>query len=195
MIEVAMTLIERKRRTMMLRVQDEAFRMAFNDGYEAITVEKIAAAAEVSASTVYRAFGTKDGIFLWDELESPVWLLLEDELARHDPIDAAIAVVEGIGALDVHLPDSEIRRRFRLLLTEPALRSRFEHELRSYEAKLAGRFEAGGRATRMEARIIAAAAVSAIVAAMDAWEQARPSRPFRSVATDAAASLRALLSG
>ena len=39
---------------MMLRVQDEAFRSAFDVGYAATTVEAIAAAAEVSPSTVYR---------------------------------------------------------------------------------------------------------------------------------------------
>ncbi len=195
MNETTMTLTERKRRATMLRVQDEAFRMAFDDGYETVTVEEIAAAAQVSASTVYRAFGTKDGIFLWDELESPTWRMLEDELARHDPIEAAIAVVEGIGVLDVHLPDVEILRRFRFLLTEPTLRLRFADGLRTFEMELATRFEAGGAVNRTEARIIAAAAIAAIVAGMDDWEAANPPRPFTSVATEAAASLRAVLNG
>lgn len=191
----AMTLTDRKRRAMMLRVQDEAFRKAFDEGYEAVTVEGIASGAEVSASTIYRAFGTKDGIFLWDELELPMWQMLEVELARRSPIDASIAVVEGIGALDLHLPDAEIRRRFRFLLTEPALRSKLDEVFRAFELELAERFEIGGAANHTEARIIAAAATAAIVTVMDEWERANPPQPFASVATHAAASLRAVLSG
>jgi AcrR family transcriptional regulator len=195
MNEIATTLTERKRRSTMLRVQDEAFRMAFEDGYDAVTVDGIAAASEVSASTIYRAFGTKEGIFLWDEAELPMWQMLEIELARHTPIDAAIAVVEGMAALDLHLPDAEIRRRFRFLLTEPALRWKLDQVFGDFERELADRFAAAGTAGRTEARIIAAAAMAAIVAAMDEWEQARTPRPFGSVATEAAAALRAVLSG
>lgn len=195
MDETATTLTERKRRAMMLRVQDEAFLMAFQDGYEAVTVEAIAAASEVSASTIYRAFGTKEGIFLWDEAELPMWRMLEVELTRHAPIDAAIAVVDGIAALDLHLPDAEIRRRFRFLLSEPALRWKLDQVFRDFERELADRIAAGGTAGQTEARIIAAAAMAAIVAAMDEWQQAGTLRPFGSVATEAAAALRRVLSG
>ena len=62
----APNLRDRKRRAMMLRIQDEAFRAAFESGFTGTTVEGIASAADVSPSTVYRAFGTKEGIFLWD---------------------------------------------------------------------------------------------------------------------------------
>lgn len=195
MNEAAMTLTDRKRRAMMLRVQDLAFRMALNDGYEAVTVDAIAAASEVSASTVYRAFGTKDGIFLWDELEFPMWQLLESELARRPAIEASIAAVEGLGALDLHLTDAEIRSRFRFLLTEPALRSKLEGQFRDFELELAHRFETGSTVNRTEARIVAAATVAAIVAVMDEWERANPPQPFTSAARHAAASLRAVLSG
>jgi AcrR family transcriptional regulator len=195
MDETAMTLTDRKRRVMMLRVQDAAFRMAFDDGYEAVTVEAIASAAEVSASTIYRAFGTKEGIFLWDELELPMWRMLDVELARRSPIDASIAIVEGIGAFDLHLPDAEIRRRFRFVLTEPALRSKLDVVFRGVELEFADRFEAAGAANRTEARIIAAATMAAIIAAMDDWQEATPAQPFVSAGAAAAASLRAVLNG
>ena len=141
----------------MLRVQDEAFRRAFEVGYAATTVDAIAAATDVSPSTVYRAFGTKEGIFLWDELELPTRELFEGELAHHSPVDASIAVVEAIGGLEFHLSDAEMRARFEFLLAEPALRSSLSEAFRHFEADLARQFVRGGTVGPIEARITAAA--------------------------------------
>jgi AcrR family transcriptional regulator len=189
------SLTDRKRRAMMLRVQDEAFRSAFDVGYAATTVEAIAAAAEVSPSTVYRAFGTKEGIFLWDELELPTRELFESELAHHSPVDASIAVVEAIGGLEFHLSDAEMRQRLEFLLAEPALRSSFSEVFRRFEADLARRFVRGDTVGPIEARITAAAAMAAMLSAFEVWANAEPPRPFSSAAQDAAASLRTVLNG
>jgi AcrR family transcriptional regulator len=189
------SLTDRKRRAMMLRVQDEAFRGAFEVGYAATTVEAIAAAADVSASTVYRAFGTKEGIFLWDELELPTRELFEGELVHHSPVDASIAVVEAIGGLEFHLSDAEMRQRLEFLLAEPALRSSLSEAFRHFEADLARQFVRGGAVGPIEARITAAAAVAAMLAAFEVWANAEPPRPFSSAARDAAASLRTVLTG
>jgi len=190
-----LSLTGRKRRAMMLRVQDEAFRSAFEVGYAATTVEAIAAAADVSPSTVYRAFGTKEGIFLWDELELPTRELFEGELAQHSPAEASIAVVEAIGSLEFHLSDAEMRQRFEFLLAEPALRSSLSEAFRHFEADLARRFVRGGTVDQIEARITAAAAMAAMLAAFELWATAEPPRPFSSAASEAAASLRTVLTG
>lgn len=190
-----MKLRDRKRRMMMLRVQDEAFRSAFKVGFAATTVEAIAAAADVSPSTVYRAFGTKEGIFLWDELELPTRELFEDELLRHSPAEASIAVVEAIGSLEFHLSDAEMRARFDFVLAEPALRSSLSDAFHHFEEDLARRFIRGGSVGSIEARITAAAAMTAMVAAFELWAKAEPPRPFSAAAYDAAASLRNVLTG
>ena len=190
-----MSLIERKRRAMMLRVQDEAFRSAFDVGYAATTVEAVAATAEVSASTVYRAFGTKEGIFLWDELELPTREVFEGELAHHSPVDASIAVVDAMGGLEFHLSDAEMRQRFEFLLAEPALRSSLSDAFRHFEADLARQFVRGGTVGPIEARITAAATMAAMIAAFEVWTEAGTNRPFSSAAREAAASLRTVLNG
>jgi AcrR family transcriptional regulator len=186
---------DRKRRAMMLRVQDEAFDAAFRTGYAGTTVEGIAAAADVSPSTVYRAFGTKEGIFLWDELELPTMQLLRRELANHAPVAAAIAVVEAMGALESHIPAAEMRERLRLVLTEPDLRSSLNDEFRRFEGELAALFSLGGEIDVVEARIVAAATVAALLAAVEGWESADPAVPFAVAASAAAASLRNVLNG
>jgi AcrR family transcriptional regulator len=190
-----MTLTDRKRRTMMLRVQDEAFRSAFAVGFAATTVEGVAAAAEVSPSTVYRAFGTKEGIFLWDEVELPTRELFESELLHRSPVDASIAVIEALGEFEFHLSESEMRERFEFLLAEPALRSSLGEAFRQFEAELAQRFVAGGAVGPMEARITASAAIAAMLGAVEEWANANPRRSFSAAAADAAASLRNVLTG
>lgn len=191
----ATTLTDRKRRAMMLRVQDAAFESAFEVGYAATTVEAVAAAAEVSPSTVYRAFGTKEGIFLWDEFELPARELLENELAHHSPVEASIAVIEALGGLEFHLPDAEMRKRFQFLLAQPALRSSLGEALRSFEVDLAQQFARRGTVGPIEARITAAATMAAMLAVVEEWANATPPRAFLQAATDAAASLRKVLSG
>jgi AcrR family transcriptional regulator len=190
-----MTLTDRKRQVMMLRVQDEAFRSAFEVGFAATTVEAIAAAADVSPSTVYRAFGSKEGIFLWDELELPARELFESELLRHSPVDASIAVVEAMGSLEFHLSEDEMRARFQFVLAEPALRSSLSEAFRHFEEDLARQFVRGSAVGLVEARITAAATMAAMIAAIELWAEAKPPRPFSSAANDAAASLRTVLTG
>jgi AcrR family transcriptional regulator len=180
---------------MMLRVQDEAFRNAFEVGYAATTVEAVAAAADVSPSTVYRAFGTKEGIFLWDELEFPTRELLARELLRHSPVDASIAVVEAVGDFEFHLPEAEMRERFEFVLAEPVLRSSLGEAFRHFESELTKRFVEGGTVGPIEARITAAAAMAAMLSAIEVWANAEPPRPFSSAARDASASLRKVLTG
>jgi AcrR family transcriptional regulator len=180
---------------MMLRVQDEAFRMAFEVGFAATTVEAIAAAADVSPSTVYRAFGTKEGIFLWDELELPTRELFENELLHHSPVEASIAVIEAMGGLEFHLSDAEMRARFEFVLAEPALRSSLSEAFRHFEEVLSRQFVRGGAVGPIEARITAAATMAAMVAAFELWTKAESPQPFSSAARDAAASLRSVLTG
>ncbi len=179
----------------MLRVQDEAFREAFESGYDATTVEGIAAAAEVSPSTVYRAFGTKEGIFLWDELELPTIELLAGALVGHSPVEASIAVVEAMGGLEFHVSDTEMRERLNLVLAEPDLRSSLAGELRRFESGLAEILVEGGAIEVLQARIVAAATVAAMVAAIETWGSADPPVSFASAAVEAAASLRKVLNG
>jgi len=91
------TLRERKRQQTKERIQDEAFRLVQQRGFDATTIEAIAEASDVSPSTVYRYFGTKEGVLLWDELEPPSWDVLRngaDHVARE--LDAFLSDKEQV---------------------------------------------------------------------------------------------------
>ena len=66
---------ERKRYAAMRLVQEVALDLFDAHGYADVTVERIAAASDVSPSSVYRYFGTKEQIVLWDE-NDPIWSCL-----------------------------------------------------------------------------------------------------------------------
>ena len=88
-----MSLRESKKRKSMQRIQDEAYALVRSSGFEGATVEEIAAAAEVSPSTVYRYFGTKEGVLLWDELELPSLEAMARALEHHLPLDALLVAL------------------------------------------------------------------------------------------------------
>ena len=67
---------ERKRYAAMRLVQEVALDLFDAHGYVDVTVERIAAASDISPSSVYRYFGTKEHIVLWDE-NDPIWSHVE----------------------------------------------------------------------------------------------------------------------
>lgn len=113
---------ERKRTAAMYRIQSVALDLFEARGFEDVTVEEIAEASDVSPSSVYRYFGTKEQIVLWDEYDPDMTEILAEALdADAVPLEGLRRVltgmVAGIG------PDAEARmiRRLRLALTSPSL--------------------------------------------------------------------------
>lgn len=66
----ALGLRERKKAKTRASIQQEALRLFREQGYEATTMEQIAEAAEVSQSTVFRYFPTKEELVASDEQDA-----------------------------------------------------------------------------------------------------------------------------
>jgi AcrR family transcriptional regulator len=73
----------------MRHVQLTALGLFEAHGFDAVTIEEVASAARVSASTVYRPFDTKEGLVIWDEYD-PVLLRALAERLRVDALGDAI---------------------------------------------------------------------------------------------------------
>lgn len=73
---------ERKKIKTRTAIRRATYRLVQEQGYDATTIEQIAEAAEVSPSTVFRYFPTKEDIVITDEYDP----LLEEEL-RARPAD------------------------------------------------------------------------------------------------------------
>ncbi|MEU9286882.1 TetR family transcriptional regulator [Streptomyces sp. NPDC048275] len=122
--EPQLGLRERKKMKTRIAIRDATYRLIQQQGYEATTIEQIAEAAEVSPSTVFRYFPTKEDIVLTDEFDP----LLEEELRSRpadepwfDSLRYVMAKAVGIGTAE----EPEVSRlRTRLMVEVPAVRSR-----------------------------------------------------------------------
>ena len=91
---------ERKKARTRATIQREALRLFQRDGYGATSVEAIAAAAEVSASTFFRYFPTKEDVVLSDFVDEATIERFVDAPAELDLFGAlAHAVRVGFGDL------------------------------------------------------------------------------------------------
>jgi AcrR family transcriptional regulator len=79
---------ERKKARTRAAIQREALRLFGRDGYAGTSVEQIAAAAEVSASTFFRYFPSKEDVVLADFLDERVLQGIVDAPAELSPFGA-----------------------------------------------------------------------------------------------------------
>jgi len=183
------TLRELKQAAAMGRIQDAAYELLASVGYEATKVTDIAAAAEVSPSSVYRYFGTKDGVFLWDPLEGPFMDLLEANLEEHSPMEAVErAFLELVADLE---PDNEVllRERTQLLVSIPQLREAMRAMMRGFGDDLGGVLRRAG-ATDLEASVVAAATAAVLMTGVEVWARPGVTATLAEVTNEAFRSLQ-----
>ncbi|MFI6035206.1 TetR/AcrR family transcriptional regulator [Streptomyces sp. NPDC051315] len=115
---------ERKKIKTREAIRTATYALVEEQGYEATTIEQIADRAEVSPSTVFRYFPTKEDIVLTDEYDP---LLAEDLRARpaDEPWSKSIRHVMREAIRTGVEGDMEVARlRTRLMVEVPAVRSR-----------------------------------------------------------------------
>ena len=114
---------ERKKAKTRAGIQHEALRLFRLQGYEETTVEQIAAAAEVSPSTLFRYFSSKEDLVLSDEYDPLILDACRSQPAALGPIEA---IRRGLRAVFERLDDQELsdmRHRAELALLVPDLRA------------------------------------------------------------------------
>jgi len=79
---------ERKKAKTRAAIQHHAIRLFRKHGYDATTVEEIAEAAEVSESTLYRYFPTKEDLVLWDEFDPLLIEAFRSQPPELSPLEA-----------------------------------------------------------------------------------------------------------
>jgi len=162
---------ERKKARTRAAIREHALRLFREQGYPATTVEQIAAAAEVSPSTFFRYFPTKEDVVLQDDLD----VLALDAFERQPAGLSAISAFRAAAAQAyAEMTDEELERlqeTTRLTLSVPEIRARALDEFtRTIEviadviARRSGRDPAD-----IAVRAVAGAGVGVIMAATMPW--------------------------
>ncbi|MFE6625262.1 TetR/AcrR family transcriptional regulator [Streptomyces sp. NPDC008086] len=115
---------ERKKIKTRTAIREATYALIKEQGYDATTIEQIAERAEVSPSTVFRYFPTKEDIVLTDELDP----ILLEELRRRpadEPWMESLRFVMRLAIIGALREEPEaLRLRSHLLVQVPAVRSR-----------------------------------------------------------------------
>ncbi len=135
-------------------------------GWAATTVEQIAEAAEVSPSTFFRYFPTKEDVVLADDWDPPMAAAIRAQPPEMPPAEALLAGMRVVVGTTTPADWEAERRRQRLFQEVPELRARYLQQLTSaidlFAAVLAER--AGKSEPDLESRAIAGAMIGVAMA-------------------------------
>jgi AcrR family transcriptional regulator len=128
---------ERKKQKTKAAIQREALRLFKKRGYEETTVEEIAAAADISPSTFFNYFPTKEDVVLYDQYDPMLLAALTDAPAGETLRQSIHRVLDAFAVI-VDRDRDDILERSRLGLEVPQLRARMWEELEKARDLFAG---------------------------------------------------------
>lgn len=159
----------------MRHIQGVALDLFDEHGYVRVTVEQVAAAADVSPSSVYRYFGTKERLVLHDEYDPQMLSILEGAVSPIITAGDLLSLVRtAVDAVLGHLDRYELRkieRRMRYVVSEPDVRARMARDAEDLGEQLRGLVaaRAGAAPDSLEVRVVIASALWGFLGAVDLW--------------------------
>lgn len=180
---------ERKKEQTKRDLFAHALRLFSEKGYEATTVDDIAAAANVAPRTFFRYFATKEDLFALGQAQEDE--TLRTTLAARKPGEDDVSLLErafnAMLKLD-HIDPRQSGRMMALVLETPSLRARTLEEMLRME-RLVAEGLVGKKASRAEmlrARMLASAAISMFFTALMVWvEGGQKGDPYAAISASA----------
>jgi len=183
---------ERKRRQTLQRIAEVGLRLFLAKGYEATTLEEIAAAADIARRTFFYYFKSKDDILLAyqagfaDALKAAI-------LAESTDVSPLEAVRNALIRLATGFQSPQAIAIDRLMRANEALRARKQANYLQQEQAV---FDAlcelwPGKKRQPALRLVAMASIGAMRIAVEEWSQHDGKRPLAKFVREAFANLKA----
>ncbi len=164
---------ERKKAKTRAAIQQNALRLFRQKGYSDTTVEEIAEAAEISPSTFFRYFPSKESVVLEDDYDPLLIESFKKQPADLQPIQALRAAVkEGLSTLSQEERQG-VQERMTIIMSIPELRAASLNQITSnihMIATLAAE-RTGRESTDIKVLAFAGAVIGAIISIQFYWVQ------------------------
>lgn len=165
----SVSLRERKKLKTRETIRREAFRLFDENGYANTTVEQIADAADVSPSTFFRYFPSKESVLLADDMDPVMMEALARQPADLSPVAAVRKAAEETFATMSDDQWEDERTRQRLIFSIPEIKAAHYDEyyrtIRMLAAALSHRL--GRDSNDFEVRVFAGALTGAIMSVVE----------------------------
>ena len=159
------SLRERKKARTRASLREHALRLFREQGYQATTVEQIAAAAEVSPSTFFRYFPTKEDLVLQDDMDTRLLEAFAKQPSGLSPVAAVRAAMREAWASFTPAEWAQIRESSQLTTHVPEIRARamneFARTINVIAEALAAR--TGRAASDLPVRVVAGAVIGVMM--------------------------------
>lgn len=129
---------ERKKLRTKAAIQKEALRLFLDKGFEETTIEDIAAAVEISPSTFFNYFPSKEEVVFQDELDPLILAAFDAQPADLNPIRRLRNAMRTVFERLTPEQDRLMRQRMRLLLSTPELRGAMLSQFADLVDQIAG---------------------------------------------------------
>ncbi|MCA2211969.1 acyl-CoA-like ligand-binding transcription factor [Jidongwangia harbinensis] len=159
---------ERKKARTRAAIREHAMRLFDEQGYAATTVDQIAEAADISPSTFFRYFPTKEDVVLADDYDPLVIEAVRAQPADLPPIEAIRSALRDVFRKVSPQEWERERARQRVYLAVPELRARAMQQYADSVDLVAGVVaeRAGLPPDDFGARVLAGAVIGAALAAL-----------------------------
>jgi AcrR family transcriptional regulator len=167
--EQALGLRDRKKIRTRDTIRREAMRLILADGYANTTIEQIADAADISPSTFFRYFGTKESVLVSNDLDLVTVQALEQQPANLPTLQALRRAIEITMATVSAAEWRQERARLKLVLSVPELKAaQFDEYHRTVAMLAAAEARRIGRDSNdFEVRVVIGAVAGALMAVIE----------------------------
>jgi AcrR family transcriptional regulator len=166
--EAMLGLRERKKLKTRAALQKEAMRLFLKKGFEATTIEEIAESVEVSPSTFFNYFSSKEDLVLQDDLDPVMIAAFNEQPAELSPIAALRAAMKSMFSGLTKEQEAMMQQRMALVQRDPDVRAAMLNQFAGMVDQVAEVLAArvGRSATDFAVRNLAGALIGVLMSAL-----------------------------